>query len=452
MLLSELVGDSALGLEVRVRGDLERPVRWVHTMEVAQADEFLRGGEVVLTTGAWSRLGVAPADWVASVARAGAVAIGFGRLLAEDEPPEDLVAAAAGRGLTFFVVPVDVPFVQLVEAFVAAKRAEWEAPLRRQLEHHGAIVTALRAERGVDSVLRVLRRRLGLQVAVVAGTTEHGPRPVPGFPVALIGEGLAEASLVLPQPLAELDVDVQAAVASAMPFLALELERAHALRSTEQRYAWEVVDWIAAGAAVEPISARLELLGVPVDRPLRALVARGADAARLADALAPYLVVERADDLVLLVGADAGRAEAGGYVGVGQPGGVADLRVSLLQARHAVDVLVARGAEGWLTHEELASPALLLAAQDPAVLQALARTVLGGVLDSDRDRGTELVASLRVFLDSGGRWQESAETLHVHINTLRHRMKRVEELTGRSLASTADRVDLFLALRALPPA
>ena len=102
-----------------------------------------------------------------------------------------------------------------------------------------------------------------------------------------------------------------------------------------------------------------------------------------------------------------------------------------------------------LTHEELASPAVLLAAQDPAVLEALARTVLGGVLDSDRDRGTELVATLRAFLDGGGRWQDTADALHVHINTLRHRMKRVEELTGRSLASTADRVDLFLALRAL---
>ena len=66
--------------------------------------------------------------------------------------------------------------------------------------------------------------------------------------------------------------------------------------------------------------------------------------------------------------------------------------------------------------------------------------------DADVDK---LVATLRAFLDGGGRWQDTADALHVHINTLRHRMKRVEELTGRSLASTADRVDLFLALRAL---
>lgn len=450
MLLHDLLDDPALGLEVLVRGAPDRPVRWVHSIEVADPGEFLRGGEVVLTTGAWQRVGQTPAAWVEEVAAAGAIAIGFGRLVDGDEPPADLVTAAAERGLTCFVVPVAVPFVELAEAFVAAKRVEWEAPLRRQLEHHGAIVAALRAERGVDSVLQVLRRRLGLEVAVVAGTTTHGPVPEDGCPVTLIGEGLADASLVLPRPLAELDVDVQAAVSSAMPFLALELERERAVRATEQRYAWEVVEWIATGVPAAAVTARLELLGVPVDRTLRCLVVRGAAPEAVATTLAPYLVVERADDIVCLVGEDVARVPLAGYVGVGQAAEAGELRVSLLQARHAADALLARGVEGWLTHEELASPAVLLAAQDPAVLQALARTVLGGVLDSDRDRGTELVASLRAFLDGGGRWQETADALHVHINTLRHRMKRVEELTGRSLASTADRVDLFLALRALP--
>ncbi|MBM7515252.1 PucR family transcriptional regulator [Nocardioides nitrophenolicus] len=449
MLLHELLDDPALGLEVLVPGRTDRPVRWVHSIEVADPGEFLRGGEVVLTTGAWQRLGQTPAAWVAEVAGAGAIAIGFGRLLPADEPPAELVAAATERGLTCFVVPVAVPFVQLAEAFVAAKRVEWEAPLRSQLEHHGAIVAALCAERGVDSVLRVLRRRLRIEVAVVAGTTTHGPVPEAGCPVALIGEGLADASLVLPRPLAELDVDVQAAVSSAMPFLALELERERAVRATEQRYAWEVVEWIATGAPAASVTARLELLGVPVERRLRCLVVRGAAPDAVASVLAPYLLVERADDVVCLVGEDVSRVAVAGYVGVGQAAAAGELRVSLLQARHAADALAARGVEGWLTHEQLASPAVLLAAQDPAVLRALAHTVLGGVLDSDRDRGTELVVSLRAFLDGGGRWQETADALHVHINTLRHRMKRVEELTGRSLASTADRVDLFLALRAL---
>ncbi|MGI8307719.1 PucR family transcriptional regulator [Saccharopolyspora hattusasensis] len=71
------------------------------------------------------------------------------------------------------------------------------------------------------------------------------------------------------------------------------------------------------------------------------------------------------------------------------------------------------------------------------------------MLDHDERRGSDLLPSLAVFLDAGGRRQEAAQRLHMHINTVRHRMSRVEELTGRSLSSTADRVGLYLALQAL---
>ena len=55
---------------------------------------------------------------------------------------------------------------------------------------------------------------------------------------------------------------------------------------------------------------------------------------------------------------------------------------------------------------------------------------------------------MRTFLETGGRWQETADLLHVHVNTLRNRLERVESLTGRRLDSTPDRVDLWLALQA----
>jgi PucR family transcriptional regulator, purine catabolism regulatory protein len=57
------------------------------------------------------------------------------------------------------------------------------------------------------------------------------------------------------------------------------------------------------------------------------------------------------------------------------------------------------------------------------------------------------VHTLEPFLRSGGQWQATAGALTIHVNTLRHRLKRVEELTGRSLQRMEDRVDFFLALR-----
>jgi DNA-binding PucR family transcriptional regulator len=44
--------------------------------------------------------------------------------------------------------------------------------------------------------------------------------------------------------------------------------------------------------------------------------------------------------------------------------------------------------------------------------------------------------------------EQCAAELHVHVNTLRYRIRRIEELTGRDLGSLEDRVDFFLALRA----
>jgi DNA-binding PucR family transcriptional regulator len=58
------------------------------------------------------------------------------------------------------------------------------------------------------------------------------------------------------------------------------------------------------------------------------------------------------------------------------------------------------------------------------------------------------VPSLRAFLDRNARWVAAAADLYVHRHTLRYRMRKVEELTGRDLSSARDRMEFFLALRA----
>ena len=454
MLVEELVRDPELELRVEVEGNLALPVRWVHIIEVADPGRFLRGGEVVLTAGVWRSSGLTAEQYVARVAAAGAAALGYGLVSADESWPDDVVAAARAQGLTCFVAPVSTPFVAIVERFVATKRSEWEAPLRRQLDHHAAMVSALRAERGVGSVLRVLSRLLGRPVALRSQGAVHGERPEPSYEVPLIGSGLADASLLLPEEMADLDVGLQAAVSTAMPFLALELERERAIRATEQRYALEVLDWIESGVG-DPaaIAQRLALLGIPADAEVAALVVRGLGPADVEQLVEPgSLVVERPGEVVVVAARPPAvvpdeQVGPAGYVGIGRRGPADDLRMSILEARKAVETLQARGRPGWLSHDQLASPTLLLDLQDPALLRATGAAVLGPLVAADAERGSDLLHTLAAFLDHGGRWQETADALHVHINTLRHRLKRVEELTGRSLASTADRVDLFLALR-----
>jgi purine catabolism regulator len=85
---------------------------------------------------------------------------------------------------------------------------------------------------------------------------------------------------------------------------------------------------------------------------------------------------------------------------------------------------------------------------DAATLRQLVERVLGPVLAYDADRGTDLVRSVRVWLERDRRTESAAKALHVHKHTLAYRLRRVEELSGRDLSSMQDAVDVWLALRA----
>jgi DNA-binding PucR family transcriptional regulator len=91
---------------------------------------------------------------------------------------------------------------------------------------------------------------------------------------------------------------------------------------------------------------------------------------------------------------------------------------------------------------------MLLGLHDRGVLRRFADDLLGPLREHDGRSGTELERTLRVFLANDGQWSTTAADLFVHVNTLRNRIARIGELTGRDLARLEDRVDLFLAVEA----
>ena len=54
--------------------------------------------------------------------------------------------------------------------------------------------------------------------------------------------------------------------------------------------------------------------------------------------------------------------------------------------------------------------------------------------------------TLRTWFDEGMRVEDAARALHVHPNTLRHRLRRFEETTGATLRKPSDLVELWWAL------
>ena len=60
--------------------------------------------------------------------------------------------------------------------------------------------------------------------------------------------------------------------------------------------------------------------------------------------------------------------------------------------------------------------------------------------------GAELETTLRAWFDQEMRVEDTARALHMHPNTLRHRLRRFEEATGATLRDPRDLVELWWAL------
>jgi purine catabolism regulator len=99
------------------------------------------------------------------------------------------------------------------------------------------------------------------------------------------------------------------------------------------------------------------------------------------------------------------------------------------------------------TYRDLGSYSLLLSLQEDAALALFCDSVLGAIEQSEGDYGGELIRSLEAFIEENGQWERAAKRLFCHRHTLRYRIKRVEELTGRDLGSARDRIEFWLALR-----
>jgi DNA-binding PucR family transcriptional regulator len=137
-------------------------------------------------------------------------------------------------------------------------------------------------------------------------------------------------------------------------------------------------------------------------------------------------------------------------VGVSRPATIDALSGALQEARHARELAARRpGPVHVITGAEVTSHVALLAAVPDEVRRAFAARVLEPVLDYDARTGAGLRETLEAFLECSGSWSRAAQRLHLHVNTVRYRIGRVEELTGRNLAELADRVDVYLALRSL---
>lgn len=477
-------------------GALDRPIRWVHTTDLADPTPFLLEGVVLLTTGAqfagWD--GEQYADYVRRLTDQGVRGLGFGTEVVRDGVPQQLVDACRAARLPLFEVPYRTPFIAVAQAnaeSVAAQtyaRREWAlaaqravslaalrpeglgatiAELARQLgtwaglfdasgsltrEHPaGALTAEVRADVARDAG-RMLRR--GVRAA---WSVEVGDRR---FTLETLGRG-GHLRGVVAVAAGELDHEARSVLTAVIAMAGLALEQHEVMARARATMRAGLVPSLMTG---DPQLARRVAGGLWGGLPSAPVVVGVAEAAAArSDAATEWLELravdtrgglfygEDDDGLVLVVGADRERLLAefaelfDARVGVSDAARYADFAEAYAQARTALG----QGRGGPVARFRDVAAGGILSALGSDEVRALARARLAPLRRSDDERDTALVETVRAWLEHDARIDAAAAALGVHRHTVRSRIGQAERLLGVDLGSFAVRAELWAALVAL---
>jgi purine catabolism regulator len=372
LTVESLIGE--LGLElVSGQESAQAHVRWVHSTELPDPTPWLKGGELLLTTGIQLTGPKMQRELIERLADHDIAGLGFGTGFAHRRLPAALVTAARARDFPLFEVPYELPFIAITERAFARLLDERYELLQRTMV--GDVLAEVLTGHLYPEDLQARLRPFGI-----------------GEQVAVLAFRLADAS-------------AGAAVVEGI----LARERVPSLVAIRAGLLCAVIDPDGARgtAPLEPLELARKI--------------RGELASRFGD-----------------VRAAASRATA-----------THSLRMAFHEARCALEAVRLRNgsAPEVASYADLGAFQLLLSLQDDDALNSYCRSVLDPIERGEGEYGDELVRSLDVFIEHNGHWEKAANALFCHRHTLRYRIRRIEQLTGRDFSNARDRIEFWLALR-----
>lgn len=484
---------------------LDREIRWVVPTDLQDPRRYLSGGELVLTGMMWRRARDDSDTFVRNLIAAGVTALGAGDHPDFHTVPTDLVDACEAHDLPLFSVDAAVAFAEITERIVQRLSVGRSGDLASLLDRHRQLIAA----DGIGQILELIHDELGMECLVMsptgrpirgslplsepdratvvsrAHTAERLPQRVTldrhrCYSVFGIGSTIHTGRfLVIDDDHTQWPPERRLVAEQLSALLMLELDDP-AIRPASH------TELIAAIAGAGTDDDALRRAGLPLDEPMTVIVATGEPVERREVVIAEALACgddEDSDPLDMPVAAWATKgaetiavlsgpagaptertrlvewtrrcAEILSFGGAGAIGvGLADpvrspesLRGALEQARHTAALAKPRpGCVDVAEPDHLVSHRMLLAAVPADVSRAFRTRVLDPLIEYDARHRSDLLPTLRRFLECDGSWRQCATSLHLHVNTVRYRMRRVEQLTGRDLRNPLDRMDLALAV------
>lgn len=441
----DLLDGSRLGLIEPPGGaqDLDRPISWVHTTELRDPARYLRGGELVCTVGLLLQTPQDCRTFADALARSHVAGVCFGTGDGHDTVPAELLSRCRGHGLPVLVAPQDVPF-ETVSRFVADYRFGTELAVARAT--NALVPEMISSLRRRESVRRLLDRAGDLMGCYFI-LDEQETRP----PAA---DDTAEATVAVPDlgtlvwigrgarpdpSLLELIARfVQAAQSEHDIEAALTRERVGQLLSLVERRMLlpdalhQLVGWPEAPSTTVRCSAWPGGAGVLVSLAFPdALVGDAPDVCLMLTAAGP---VDPAAETLSLPSGHSAEVP------------ITELGPAITQARIALSLAHQHG--GSVGPDQLSTLDSLIEQLPGAQLTPFVAQLIEPLERLDRDRGTQHVRTLRAFLAANGSLSETARELFLHTNTVRHRLGRIHEITGRDPLSFDDQTAFAIGLRA----
>ncbi|WP_199753811.1 PucR family transcriptional regulator [Amycolatopsis sp. WAC 01375] len=482
LTLAALVAERPLGLRVRAaEAGLDRPIGWVHPTELTDPQAFLEGGELLLTTGLALDETTSP-GYIRRLVDAGVAGLGFGVGLSHESIPQSLVDTAHEVGLPVLEVPRKTPFIAITRAVSRAVAADEYASLVRTGKGQQELTRTAVGKGGPGGVVRKLAKLVDGWVLLLdssGAVTEASPSARPfadglqddfarlraGTLVTVAGEYEVvlqtldtRARGVLAVGTREpLDAAGQHIVNTAVSLLSLALEQNREHVGALRRLRSGTIDLLAAGHTELATRTMKSLWGGVPEAPWSVLAVTGAAGARrsLAESLdaevsgesvffgesgAFVVALGDVETVTLLVSRTGGL-----HAGLSDPVSTVDFPAGLRQAKQAAEA--AKAERSPLVRFAEHAGRGFLEMVDSQAAQAFSDSLLAPLRHHDKTGRGELVASLTCWLEHHGHWDLASARLGVHRHTLRNRMRKVTELTGRDLDSPGVRAEFWLALQ-----
>jgi purine catabolism regulatory family protein/PucR-like helix-turn-helix protein/diguanylate cyclase with GGDEF domain len=498
--LGDLLALEELGLELVAGGEraLNRPVVGAHPIEVEQPAMWLERDWIMLTTGVRLRH---RADeqrlLISELEAAGAAALGFGLELVFKRVPSTLLREAQARSFPIFAVPLVTPFREIVSAVNRALVGRDLRAMQRLSSIQLQLMDALAEEDPQGAVLARLASFVGGTALLFGpeGSVEAATGDAPAkdiwaaiaaHPAVLVefeldgrhtvatpianGHAIAGWLAVTRARARAADRLVRPAVRATAPVLSALVHIQGAAREQDRAIRGALLEQALAPSVRQDagtLAARAAPLGIDLSEPARVvLVRRHANGRVRADlddvcrqlerrfdeSALRHLMSRRSGAVVALVQGDAERVhvlvadvvdeQPGIEAGIGRPlSELSSAPDSLRDAEIAIHRVGQRREARLLDFADFDLPTLLVSEASAERLAPKVEELLG-VLRAHAGLHAALVAYLRYEQDI----MRAAEAMHLHHNTLRYRLARVEQLIDRSLKSPATIAALYIAL------